>query len=94
MSLERGEDMNIRDEVAIANQRLWEEEAKKGCGYTIPWLELDVSLLRQYADGKLEFLPEPMTCIYPFLVHESLSWIWPRANLRETGKRPCTMDTM
>ena len=57
--------MNIRDEVAIANQRLWEEEVKKGCGYTIPWLKLDVSLLRQYADGKLEFLPEPMTCIYP-----------------------------
>ena len=57
--------MNIRDKVAIANQRLWEEEAKKGCGYTIPWLELDVSLLRRYADGKLEFLPEPMTCIYP-----------------------------
>ena len=57
--------MNIRDEVAIANQKLWEEEVKKGCGYTIPWLKLDVSLLHQYADGKLEFLPEPMTCIYP-----------------------------
>lgn len=57
--------MSIQDEAAIANQRLWEEEVKKGCGYTIPWLNLDVSLLRQYADGKLEFLPEPMTCIYP-----------------------------
>ena len=64
-SLESGEDMSIRDKAAIANQRLWEEEVKKGCGYTIPWLELDVSLLRQYADGKVEFLPEPMTCIFP-----------------------------
>lgn len=57
--------MNIRDEAAIANQRLWEEEVKKGCGYTVPWLELDLSLLHEYADGKHEFLPEPMTCIYP-----------------------------
>ena len=57
--------MSTRDEVAIANQKLWEEEVKKGCGYTIPWLELDVSLLHEYADGKQEFLPEPMTCIYP-----------------------------
>jgi SAM-dependent methyltransferase len=57
--------MNVRDKVAMANQRLWEEEVKKGCGYTIPWLDLDVSLLRQYAAGKLEFLPEPMTCLYP-----------------------------
>jgi SAM-dependent methyltransferase len=57
--------MIIRDKVAIANQRLWENEVKKGCGYTIPWLDLDVSILRQYASGELEFLPEPLTCIYP-----------------------------
>ena len=53
------------DKVAIANQRLWENEVKKGCGYTIPWLELDVSLLRQYAEGKLESLPEPLDGIHP-----------------------------
>lgn len=57
--------MNIRDEAAIANQKLWEKEVKKGCGYTIPWLDLDVTLLHQYASGKLKFLPEPMVCIYP-----------------------------
>jgi SAM-dependent methyltransferase len=57
--------MIAHDEVSIANQELWEEEVKKGCGYTVPWLDLDVSLLRQYADGKLEVLPEPLTCIYP-----------------------------
>src|SRR5262249_47633909 len=44
---------------------LWEGEVKKGCGYTIPWLELDVSLLRRYAAGELEFLPEPMTYVFP-----------------------------
>ena len=57
--------MVINDEVAVANQRLWEDEVKKGCGYTIPWLDLDISVLRQYADGKREFLPEPLTCVYP-----------------------------
>jgi len=57
--------MNIRDEVAIANQELWEDEVRKGCGYTIPWLDLDVSILRQYIEGNPEFLPEPLTCLYP-----------------------------
>jgi len=57
--------MDIKDDVAAANQRLWEEEVKKGCGFTIPWLDLDVSLLRQYARGELESLPEPLTCMSP-----------------------------
>ncbi|HIJ64553.1 MAG TPA: class I SAM-dependent methyltransferase [Candidatus Hydrogenedentes bacterium] len=59
--------MSIRDQVAIANQRVWEEEVKRGCGCCIPWLDLDVSSLRQYADGKQEFLPvpEPLNYIYP-----------------------------
>ena len=57
--------MRLQDEVAIANQRLWEEEVKKGCGYTVPWLDIDVSLLRQFAEGKPAFLPEPMSCIFP-----------------------------
>ena len=57
--------MNPRDEAAIANQQLWEDEVRKGCGYTIPWLDLDVSLLRQYAAGEVEFLPEPLTCMFP-----------------------------
>ncbi|MBN2394563.1 MAG: class I SAM-dependent methyltransferase [Anaerolineae bacterium] len=57
--------MNPRDEIAVANQRLWEEEVRKGCGYTIPWLDLDLKLLRQYIDGKIEILPEPLTCLFP-----------------------------
>ena len=44
--------MKTRDEIAVANQRLWEEEVNKKCGWTIPWLDLDTSQLRQYADGK------------------------------------------
>ena len=57
--------MILRDEVAAANQRLWEEEVKKGCGFTIPWLDLDVGLLRRYAGGELESLPEPLACLSP-----------------------------
>ncbi len=55
----------INDEVAVANQKLWEDEVKKGCGYTIPWLDLDLSLLQQYAAGKVDVLPDPYICIYP-----------------------------
>ena len=60
--------MSMNDEVAVANRRLWEEEVKKGCGYTIPWLDLDIALLRRYARGGLERLPEPLECLSPFSV--------------------------
>ncbi|MBI5094127.1 MAG: class I SAM-dependent methyltransferase [Candidatus Hydrogenedentes bacterium] len=58
----------MEDEVAVANRRLWEEEVRKGCGYTVPWLDIDVSLLRRFAEGKLSILPEPMTGIFPFSI--------------------------
>lgn len=57
--------MKDRDDVAISNQKLWEHEVEKGCGYTIPWLDIDISTLHQFVQGKQEFLPEPLTCIYP-----------------------------
>jgi len=57
--------MNPRDEIAIANRQLWEEEVRKGCSYTIPWLDLDLMLLRQYIDGQIAILPEPLTCLFP-----------------------------
>jgi SAM-dependent methyltransferase len=61
--------MGIRDEAAVANRQLWEEEVSKGCGFTVPWLDLDVSLLRQYARGDIASLPEPWTCLTP-------SWVF------------------
>ena len=57
--------MGMNDEVALANRKLWEEEVKQGCGYTIPWLDLDAGLLREYTSGELESLPEPMDCLSP-----------------------------
>lgn len=57
--------MGQLDEVAIANQKLWESEVEKGCGYTTPWLDLNISVLQQFARGELELLPEPLSCMYP-----------------------------
>jgi len=38
---------------------------KKGCGYTIPWLDLDVDQLHNFVAGEEEFLPEPLANLYP-----------------------------
>jgi len=51
--------MKHKDEVAVANERLWEGEVKKGGGHTIPWLDLDLDQLRQFIRGDLgEVAPE------------------------------------
>lgn len=57
--------MNERDEVAAANARLWEREVEEGCGYTIPWLDLDLEMIRQYARGTVEPIPGPLTEMSP-----------------------------
>lgn len=64
--------METMDEIAKANQRLWDEEVRKGCGYTIPWLEVDLSTLRRFAAGEQECLPEPMDCASPGTVFEGV----------------------
>ena len=57
--------MRERDEVALANERLWEREVQQGCGFTIPWLELDPEVIRHYARGTLEPVPKPLTVMSP-----------------------------
>ncbi len=57
--------MKERDEAATANERLWEREVQKGCGFTIPWLDLDPDVIRQFAEDKLDPVPEPLTAISP-----------------------------
>lgn len=57
--------MLIEDEIASANRQMWEREVAQGCGYTVPWLELDADLLRQYAAGELAAPPYPLDVMYP-----------------------------
>jgi SAM-dependent methyltransferase len=60
-----GHIMREKDEIAAANEQLWEKEVQKGCGFTIPWLDLDPEVIRQYARGTLEAIPEPLTGMTP-----------------------------
>jgi len=53
------------DEIAARNERHWERMVKAGCGFTVPWLDLDRPLLRRHARGQLDPVPEPLIGIYP-----------------------------
>lgn len=57
--------MKEKDEVAAANERLWEREVQKGCGFTIPWLDLHSDVIRQYVRGTLAHVPESLTVMSP-----------------------------
>lgn len=57
--------MTEKDEIAVVNRRHWEREVREGCGFTIPWLNLGADLIRQYAQGELEPVPDSLFQIYP-----------------------------
>ena len=57
--------MTERDEIATVNRRHWERMVEEGCGFTTPWLDLEPSVLRRYARGQLDPVPEPLPDIYP-----------------------------
>ncbi|MAT99768.1 MAG: hypothetical protein CL608_21725 [Anaerolineaceae bacterium] len=58
--------MKQLDEVAQANQTMWEAEVQKGGGYTQPWLDLDVADLQQLAAGELDPFPKPLYELFPY----------------------------
>jgi SAM-dependent methyltransferase len=60
--------MDTPDEVRAANERHWNRMVDEGCGFTIPWLDLDPAVIRQVASGDLEPVPEPLNVIYPTTV--------------------------
>jgi SAM-dependent methyltransferase len=47
----------VRDEIAAVNQRHWEWAARKEAGCTIPWLDLDIDLLRRCVRGEQQPVP-------------------------------------
>jgi len=57
--------MKLKDEIAASNQKHWERMVLEGCGYTIPWLDLDVTLFQRYLEGEIQTLPEPYEGLYP-----------------------------
>lgn len=54
-----------KDEVAIANEKHWDRMVEEGCGFTIPWLDLDPDVIRQYAKGELETISEQLAIMTP-----------------------------
>jgi SAM-dependent methyltransferase len=57
--------MSEHDEIAAANQRHWERMVEEGCGFTQPWLNLNRDILRRYAAGRLDPVPEELVEMYP-----------------------------
>ena len=57
--------MREKDEVATANERHWERMVEEECGFTIPWLDLAPDVIRRYARGELDPIPERLTWITP-----------------------------
>jgi SAM-dependent methyltransferase len=55
-----------KDKVAVANEQLWDREVRQGCGFTVPWLNLDPDVIRGYANGELvDPVPAPLTMMSP-----------------------------
>lgn len=57
--------MKPKDNIAQANQTLWENEVQKGGGYTRPWLDLDRGVLVEWLNGRLQPIPYPLYELYP-----------------------------
>ncbi len=53
------------DEIAKANEQLWEKLVEEGCGYTLPWLNLKREILKKYAGGQLQSVPCQLAEVYP-----------------------------
>lgn len=55
----------MRDDAADVNEKHWDRVVADGCGFTVPWLDLDRDLVRRYASGELEVVPETLIGMYP-----------------------------
>ncbi len=62
----------MRDSIARKNQRRWEWAVEKKAGCTVPWLDLDRSMLRDYTAGKRGVPGHVRENMYPASVLEGL----------------------
>ena len=52
---------------AITNGLFWENEVRRGCGFTVPWLDLCAAMLRRYIRGELQArIPNKLSAIFPW----------------------------
>jgi len=65
--------MDHLDDIARHNQRLWTSWASEKGEYTQPWLELDRTLLDDFAHRRIDVLPRPYMYIYPSSVLEDIA---------------------
>ncbi|MBI5415013.1 class I SAM-dependent methyltransferase [Candidatus Peregrinibacteria bacterium] len=54
------------------NKKWWEKMVQDGCGFTVPWLDLDAEVLKKLAKGELEKPPKPLDEIYPLEVLKNI----------------------
>ena len=60
-----------KNNYASTNKEWWEKMAKEDCGFTKPWLDLDIKVLQKLAKGELknftftqgEPIPEPSSML-------------------------------
>ncbi|MFC1475626.1 class I SAM-dependent methyltransferase [Candidatus Zixiibacteriota bacterium] len=57
--------MSELDDLARRNRQAWEKDVQQNGPYTVPWLDLEPNVLRAFAKGEIETLPEPYVYIYP-----------------------------
>lgn len=57
--------MKKKDNNTKVNEKHWEKMVQEGCGFTLPWLNLDRNLIQKYINGQLVPVPEPLIDIYP-----------------------------
>lgn len=60
--------MNKQNHYVFINKEWWEKMVKEECGFTKPWLDLDIKVLQKLTKGKLKNPPEPLNDIYPISV--------------------------
>jgi SAM-dependent methyltransferase len=61
------------DEIADTNQQHWERMVDEACGFTIPWLDLDVDAINRYIRGDLATVPENLGEMYPARLLEDIA---------------------
>jgi ubiquinone/menaquinone biosynthesis C-methylase UbiE len=64
---ERNTTMTKKSYLSI-NKAFWEKMVKEDCGFTKPWLDLDIKILRNIAKGKIKNIPWPVKDMYPVSV--------------------------